>query len=699
MDAKSFWLVVIDRHTVFASLISLENQRYSVRVLGQEFPWATDSPDSFTQSLDKSLSSASSLADLSEDDEPNESVFIVSPFWVGPDGKIINSYLKLIESSCKLLDLQPMGFIADDEAITEAIKLKEGLPVSFILLHLNPESFNLSLVYLGKVKQRLHQEFNPPLSVSQIENALLELNSEATLPPQIVIFGYFTEDQIQSIKDYPWIGKKNLETFLHLPDIETYSREDLVNVYSRTVIAQMEPGQPPLPSDQISPEDEDKKNNQEIVQTETPEVVEENNHLEEKVVEVTAQDLGFFTPPPPQSKTSWRLPRLPSLPKIKIPRLHLPVIIFAAFPLLILIPFFLSSATITLFLTPYQFDKSITVILDPESTTIDPVKKIIPVETKETIYQVSQSIPTTGRKTTGEKAQGEIALYNKQEKIITLSSKSILTDPSGKKFELATSVSVPPSNYNLEQGILTLGQAKAVAIAADIGPEFNIGKDVKISSKDYSDVLIVRTTRDFTGGSRREVNVVSQTDKTNLANQIKQSFQSQLDDIIKQKFGNTNGLIKGSLRSEIGRIDYQREISEEVDQLEASAEAQISVFVLNPSLNGDIIKSFLSDDESFAQSSYDPDKFQINFQIDRFEKESAAATLKIQGTTLPRIDTDNLRRQLAGKSRHTASKIIRNFHSRLYDFHLNTNFQFLGKINPLPFRFQRISIELKEKSP
>lgn len=676
MDAKSFWLISLDESYVSVSLISLEGNRYSVRAIGREFTWDHTSPNSLISAIDNSLSTGSSITNLPQDQEPNLAAFVLSPFWVGSDGKIVDSYLKLVETACRRLSLQPMGFIADDEAITEAANNEEGLAVNFILLHLNSESFNLSLVYLGKIKKRYRQNYQGQFHPSLLESALQQVSSGATLPPLIIIFGHFIESELKSIRDYPWIGRKDLETFLHFPDIKSYSLEDLINVYSKTVVSQINP---------------------EIIKQKS--ITPPADLLEE----VSGSDLGFSSDTLPsspvlQTKTAVKLPsiRLPSLPRIHFPRLRLkfPLFILGTLPVVVLIPFFFSTADITLFLSSYEFLKTSPIILDSNARDFDLTKGIIPVVKKNFTVTVSDSLKTTGRATVGEKAKGEIIIYNKQEKTFNLPAKTLIIDSSANKFELISSVAVPPSTYNLEQGIINLGQAKAAAGAVDIGPEFNIAKEAKLSFKDYSDFLLVRASQNFSGGTRRQVNVVSKEDKANLEQKINQKLEQSISLKDNQEIANLSGVLKETLQTKINHIEFNREVSEETDELQATANASLGVFVLDSSVKSRIINDFFTGNSLFSQSVIEPDNFNLAIKIDNLDSLQAKGILTLQGKALPKIDTSKLQHALSGKNKSATADIIKKFSDRIYNFRLDTNFKFLGNLNPMPFRPGRISINL-----
>jgi hypothetical protein len=235
MEGNSFWLIYIQDNQACVSLISQENKTFRVLAVGPQKPWDSFDSNILIKAVDESLSVASLNANITEDQEPSNAAFVVPPFWVDSDGKIMASKLKFIKEVCKNLSLTPSGFLAEDEALVEESNRVDGFPASFILLHLSQQEFYLSLVYLGHIKERIKKGFDGDFTGQILESAILELKTDSTLPPQIIIFGDASPEIISSLKNFPWVGKKNIETFLHFPDIKLYSNNDIITTFTKVI--------------------------------------------------------------------------------------------------------------------------------------------------------------------------------------------------------------------------------------------------------------------------------------------------------------------------------------------------------------------------------------------------------------------------------------------------------------------------------
>lgn len=731
MGINSFWLFYIEADSILVSLINWGNGRYYVAAIGPRVSFDINDHQSIYKAADESLSSAATSADITPEQEPIFVGLVIPSSWVGEDGKIIKSQSNIILPLLKKLDLKPSGFMSNDEAIIEEANKPDDFPASFIILYLESNSFELSLIYLGKIKKRIKKSFDSEFNSQLIEDCLLELNSESTLPPQIYVYGQADESTIENLKNFPWIGKKNVETFLHFPDIKLYQDQDLVSIFFKAITSQIISGSnlsshqevsavESEETEEIEPEDNFPPID-EVVEAETEEEIKDISNLEE----VDPQDLGFgqiqlepeltpepqllettnfevitppifnlpqdFSPPkPPQKSVSFKFPKF-KLPKLKKNGLifFIPIIL-----LLILVPVLFSKADITLFITPYEFDKTINITLDSQATDLS--NSVIPVDKKTITVNSSATIKTTGQKTVGDKATGEITVFNKLEKAQNISKGSILIDSNNHQFQLINDIQVAASSTDFNTGTMSFGQVKTVISASDIGPDYNISKDTTLTFKDFPQTsIVVKNNADFTGGTQKQINTVSDQDKANVQSQLTQNLQKAADDKISSELNNSNDVIKETLQTKKGQVDLNREVGEETDELTATGQADVTVFALKPDLKIKIIDQFLSTEKGFSESDLNPDTFTFTLKIDNLDENKASGSLEIKGSSLPKVDTESLKKNIAGKTTKKAQEIIKKTISRVYDFNIKLNFNFF---NLLPINSKNILIDIKTES-
>lgn len=683
MEASYFWLISVTLESVAVALVQ-RSQPDQIIALGPDTEWSPDNPESFLHSVDISLSAAAEKANLPAESEPSDSAFVLPPKWIGSDGKINPESLKILENLCRSLKLKPLGFISNDEAFIEALNHDDSFPPSFILLSLGKNEFSLSLIYLGEVKKRIHQNLSGDFAPEDLENALVTLRLDSALPPRILLFGHTNQVIVEDLKNYPWVGKKDVETFLHLPDVEAFSGEDLFNLYLKSLATQVEsPSVLSAPAPDIEPE------------SPSPAFSEPEAELE---TELPSSDLGFAPPAAPAVETEAEaeteprkivLPR-PSLPKLSLPKLPklnfnpLWLLPLAFTPLLLLIPYLLTKAEVTLNFNPIEINKDLSVTLD---STIDaPTASTIPVNKKTLNLDFSENLPTTGQKETGDKAKGEITLFNKSDQLQNIPKGSLLTDTNKHQYELLTSVQIPASTVDLNTGTLVMGQSKANIEAGDIGEEQNIGKDVVLNLKDNAS-LIARTSSVITGGSRRQVRVVSAQDRTNLTKTVNDALEGKIKEKVDSETS-LAGTLPGSLFIDKKQLDFSREVGEEADTLEVSAHLTLSLFQIDPNKKENIVKTLLADDKDFLDSVPSPSDFSFTFKATQNASQKSTGKLTVTGKTMPKLDTAELRRQLVKQKVATAYKILDAL-PRLYNRNI--------KISPAAFNLLKLMPSSSDK--
>ena len=697
MDCNSYWLIVVDNDQVTVSAVLYDGQKFNVSAIGPSVNWDIDDPSTIAEATDKSLSAAGQAASLPEDNEPESAAFILPSFWVGIDGKIIGTKLSIIETLCRSLKFKPLGFISCDDAFVENVNINENFPSSFIFVDLKKTRLDLSLVLMGKIKERIAQHYNGEFNPVLIEDGLRQLETDNSLPPQIYIAGAIDKTTIDNIRDYPWIGKKALDIFFHLPEINFVKTDEITNIYANFVNNQ-------LISDSPTPTPKVEK---EVIIPVVQEIVDVKDNLNE----VAPEDLGFgqITNSVDTPIVASEIPEIPKIKKIKkFPKLKLPHFNFhlkfnfkifwliAFFPLIILLLLFINHSSVTLFVTPTPINISKPLVLDSTITTFDPSSNNIPVIKQTFDLKVTASVPTTGKTIIGEKAKGSIIIFNKLDKTQNLAKGDILTDSSGKQYELITPVQVPGSSYDLAQGIIKLGQTKTVISAKDIGPEGNIAKDTQLTFKVSSDNYIAKAELDFVGGSKQEINVVSKQDKVTLEAQLKEAIKTSINEKIKNDITNLSGAITDTAQQKQKRIDYLRNVNEATDTLSGNLEATVQVFVIDSKLKNEIVTNIIKQDPQYANFLLEPE-YTLQFNIDEITDDNSKGTLSITGEMLPIINTNSVKAKIAGKFEKNAIKYLNSSIDKIYNISIKSSLGPLGNILPISILTNSIDLSVKSK--
>jgi hypothetical protein len=200
----------------------------------------------------------------------------------------------------------------------------------------------------------------------------------------------------------------------------------------------------------------------------TPEkdiAIEDKVEKVKKVEKVEKEEVKLVEPPPPIEKELPKKPKISLFKRLKIPRIRIrffqilspfkrlfSLIKFPAklpllgiiFLVLVLVLgaglfwlwWFFPKAKVILFVEPQISEKAFKITLDASAQEIDLAQMIIPAQELEEVIRESKEKETTGTKIVGDKAKGEVIIYNRTNKEKTLDGGTVLTGPGGLEFTL-----------------------------------------------------------------------------------------------------------------------------------------------------------------------------------------------------------------------------------------------------------------------
>lgn len=499
------------------------------------------------------------LADEVPEVEDIESTIFGFPKEFVEKDKIRPEILDELKKTVKQLSLKPKGFVVLSEALAYYLSSKSGAQESAVFVGIFPSEVRISLLKIGKIIDEKTVARTDQI-VIDVEEALNSFAQEV-LPAKIIL--YNSTHTLEAVKEeflkYPWEKKSN---FLHFPKIEilpavaaleavigAYTDKDRVVFKEETAIA----GIKDRKSETVEPEElgfstEQAKEGE----------VDKTTSVEEKI-----------SPLPDRRRF---LPKFrPSLPAISLPRLPGKrwVVLFSIALLIIsggwwYVIGYTTSAEVRILVNTQSFDQELEFTLDPEAQTVDTETRVIPGKELSIEVKGEESKDTTGTTLIGETAQGKVTIYNKTTQEKSLEKDTVLVAPNKLKFKLSEGVRVASASVQIEgdKETKTYGKKDAIAQAAEIGPEGNIGNDTQLVFEEYlQDDYSAQATEAFSGGSSREVSVVSSDDVSELRKRIltklrkdaKQEIESQkesdftvLDETIEER------VTDESLSSEIG---------------------------------------------------------------------------------------------------------------------------------------------------
>ncbi len=737
---KDFWLIVIEEKEIIVSLVSRPEGKLQVRGIGEKQIWSGTDEKELISAVDISLNTCSEICHLSEDQEPDSVAFIISPFWVDEEGEIISSKAELLKKLCTQFDFKPLGFIIDDEAIAQDSDQKGSISNSFILIHLSATEFRISLIHLGKIKARAKYTHSGDLSPKELEEAISSLETQVTLPPQMIFWGKTSPTLEDQMINYPWTGKRGSVGFLHFPEIKLIDDQALFSTFSQVVTQEL--GELPKPQVEEESKSKEKKEPKEEVgkkefktdkvQEPTPPATSEEDDfgfiatdiakfppakdlpsekIKKELVPGTPLVIDEISPVPtqpslletdPLASTDPAPPSKPKrkfsfkLPKLKLPRLPLLsflkkkpalLILFIVLPLvgLVLSWYFLPKVNIVLYVKPEPLEFTTSATFDPDAQSVDKENLVIPVKQLSFSITETQEVLSTGELTIGEKSKGEVKIQNRTDERVTLTKGTVISTESGLSFTLTSEVSVASKTPDFELGTDLWGETKAMLQATQIGAASNLAQNTRLTIKDYTQSqFIVTATESFTGGYAETVQAVSKEDHQELKARLISAMEEKLPQILPEKTSPQDLLLQNSTETEVEDIEYSREVGEKAQSVSATATLNVTLQLLDQETQQQVIDAFLSPTIS-SDLTINPDSISITVSEDE---------VSISASAIPQLDAESIKSDLLGLSESKAESLLQSL-PRVYRYTTAFSPDLPPPLKTMPHSPKNISLDIQ----
>lgn len=620
-----FFVVEIGLGSVQVALGSIVNAKPQILAIGNSVLWKGDNAENLIQSVDQSLSIACEKGGIGPENQPSKIILGLPSDWISQD-KIIPQRLAWLKMLSSKLELKPVGFVIEHEAITRFVQQNEGVPVTAILLLVWPDYLETTLIRLGKVVGTVLVRKSQNLTEDVVEG-LARLPRVEMLPSRIFLTGSGVdmEQARQLLLNYAWTTPSKKFSFLHFPKVEI-----LASDFGAKAIAFS-------------------------VGTEAAELFESEPVVEKpQEPQETPSDFGFSVEDVAVVKQDKSEPELPIKIKKKI-NFKLPnfSVVFAGILVLMLtvgavgaIYWFIPKATISITIVPKSISQSIEMVVSTKTNNVDTEKMVIPAKLLEVEVRGDQTAPATGNKLVGDKATGTVTITNNVGTTRTLSAGTILTSTSGLKFVIDETIAVasasgfPPN--------IQYGKATVKATASQIGSDYNLsaGTDFRVGT--YSSLeTAAKNEVAFSGGTSRQVKSVAKEDVLNLKTALTEKLKNEAKTKLSSQIEADSELITESIVISTVSEDLNHKLDDPADSLKLSMVVKARAFVYKKTDLDEIISSKIL---SLTPEGYLP-QGALNkvFNVKQIDKEGAKFLIKISTTMWPKIDNTDLPLRYAGK--------------------------------------------------
>lgn len=749
-DGKYYLALVINERTVQSGVWGITAGKGKLFSCGSQEGWNGENAEELIVAADASIATAVSKMPEISGKQPTGVLLGLPEYWVKGE-ELKTEKMKILGQACRKLLLSPLGFLVTPEAISYLLKEEEGGLPSLILVNPEDSEITVSLILQGKFLGSKSVGRSDNLALD-LEEGLLRFNHGGDFPSRILIVGGSDpEEARQALIAYPWVSPGNKKiSFLQLPKVDL-ARENLeisAVVYggSRDLLKEKITTEKEIMSERIETviEEAVEKNEEEKIQEEPKEEINfkadfgfvkgqdilinqpvdqevtKSEEIEKKVEEIKTEveeekpkrrflDLRAILKkrPPvfPERKFEPELVpvEFPSrkksfLRKILrfIKNLTLNKITFLLFLTLVIVGaglvvslFKIEKAEVKLLARPLTIEKEFEFSVSTKVSKVDLEKMILPAREVEVEVSGEKGADVKGKKVVGDKATGEIVIYNRTDQVKEISKGQAVKCPADLKFAFKEDVKVASKTADLEKGVDKWGEAKVKVEAMDIGPQYNLEANSTLVLENFSTAtILVKNSSAFLGGTRREIQAVSKEDRENLQKQLTEELTKKAQEEIKGKVSSTDHLLANSLQIKSRSSVFNHEVNDEASTI--NVQDKVIFFALFFK-DGDVLE-LIEKQIGDLPDGYQKKPFKEENSYDPKDK-SGVYLAKVKRFYYPDLPLEEVRKNLVKKTFSQAGSYLKSLNT-IEGYEIAINPAIFTKLNLLPFNYSNIKVTI-----
>ena len=660
-ELKQFLALVLTDEIVQAAVWQVVNEQTEIVALGTPVEWDGDTgtTSELVTAVDATISSATEGMTM----EPNEIIFGILPSWTDKAG-ILGSKRDFIKSISHELELKPLGYVAITDSVLSYLKMQEGTPATSILIQVSRDELTLVLVRLGHI-ENLETIGRSDDVVTDVLEGIARFKVSDNLPSRIILFNNMHNlDEIsQNLMAVEWQSQFK---FLHIPKVETLPKDVMIRALALAggsevakslgfTLSESEPKQT-RDTDEVISEVEEELITAEAIGFGVEEQVKEREpDIPEQVV--------------PKEKRKIELPKL-VLPSIKFPKINWQYFLGKKSALLVVstiiilasigiwFTWILPSAQVDISVTPKILDQEVDITLSTTESVVDIAGGIVPAKLETAEAAGEKIVETTGKKTVGEKAKGEVIIYNRTTLTKTFAKGTTLASGS-LKYTLDSDISVASKSAGSDY-IDVPGKTTAAITAATLGSESNLKAQSELTIMNFGrDSYVAKNESDLTGGTAEEIQVVAKEDQKSLVSALTEELLAQITSNIQESSpGEAAYLITSTAK--INKEQYSAKVGEQAKTLQGNLTMSVSILHYRTSDVTELINSNIDQaiPAGFVRSPT-PATVELTAETISDTGSQVKGQAKVQIALLPDWDITTLSSKLKGKSGGEIEEILK----------------------------------------
>jgi len=341
------------------------------------------------------------------------------------------------------------------------------------------------------------------------------------------------------------------------------------------------------------------------------------------------------------------------------------------------------------------------VVADTSTSALNAEKLTVPAKTIQVIKDRSGTAGATGIEITGEKATGQITLYNLSEtQTASIPAGTILESvETGLTYSTVKAVTIDKKKLDDDPLLPGLfGTEDVGIISEDFGVDYNSSdrQEFRVAGFDL-DVVYGKNFNDITGGTSKEITVVSQEDYTSLKKSLVSEIKEEMLQSLKDEAGVDRELLTDTVKYKVINEDPTPGVGVESDTLNLSVTVKATGLSFSKE-DIDSLAQILVEQES--EKEVEVEEFEYSSKVKKTEGDKIFISLKITGIVTPSIDVATIKQDLSGISFSEAQGYLDSVEElKDYEISLSPGWlptflkHFPGSVSKIDVEIEKISTE------
>ena len=345
--------------------------------------------------------------------------------------------------------------------------------------------------------------------------------------------------------------------------------------------------------------------------------------------------------------------------------------------------FYIPKAEISLKIDSQVFTGTKETIVSLVSQEVNEDEKTIPGTLISLTVTDSMTEIPTGEKEIGDKATGKIEIFNKTIEEIKITAGTIVTFKSNEENDENSEVLEYVINEDIiipakteeeitdENGEIkkaeVYGSQKIVVTATNLGEKYNIVDskyDINVKEIEKEKIL-TEIEEKPKGGSTKKITVITKKDMESLEEKLTKKLKEKAKKELENKIIDSQELLEGAIEYSIKTKSFDKEVDEEADKFELSMEIEARGVIYSRQdlleVLNTLIKDLVPNNYSVAENT---EEFNIVTTVKEVTKnetgelQGITITNKIQSYVVPKIDENQIKKDLKGLNVEDAKKYL-----------------------------------------